>query len=107
MEVFETVTTFLGNTVSFVRIGAFALSHATLCLTIYVVGGLVRELPGGGLWWLLVVVLGNALVIALEGLVVTIQGLRLQYYEFFSKFFSGDGVAYKPFALVEEEGGGR
>ena len=103
MEVFEMVTGFLGNTVSFVRVGAFALSHGTLCLTIYVVGGLVRELPGGGLWWLLVVILGNALVIALEGMIVTIQGLRLQYYEFFSKFFAGDGVAYKPFALATEE----
>ena len=101
MEVFEMVTGFMGNTVSFVRVGAFALSHATLCLTIYVVGGLVRELPGGGLWWLLVVILGNALVIALEGMIVTIQGLRLQYYEFFSRFFSGDGVAYKPFALED------
>ena len=98
---FETITGFLGNTVSFVRVGAFALSHATLCLTVYVVGGLVRDLPGGGLWWLLVVIFGNALIIALEGMIVTIQGLRLQYYEFFSRFFSGDGVAYKPFALEE------
>ncbi len=102
MEVFETVTGFLANTVSFVRVGAFALSHATLCMTVYVVGGLVRDLPGGGLWWLLVVILGNALVIALEGMIVTIQGLRLQYYEFFSRFFGGDGVAYKPFVLETE-----
>ena len=101
MEVFEMMTGFLGNTVSFVRVGAFALSHGTLCLTIYVVGGLVHKLPGGGLWWLLVVILGNVLVIALEGMIVTIQGLRLQYYEFFSKFFAGDGVAYQPFALEE------
>lgn len=112
MEVFETVTTFLGNTISFIRVGAFALSHAALCLTIYALGDMVRNLPGGGLWWLLVVAGGNLLVIALEGMIVTIQCLRLQYYEFFSKFFRGDGVLYQPFRLAGEppaagSGGGR
>lgn len=99
MEVLETVTTFLGNTVSFVRIGAFALSHAALCMTIYILADMLKELPGGGFWNVLVIVLGNAFVIVLEGMVATIQGLRLQYYELFSKFFSGDGVLYQPFRL--------
>ncbi len=52
------------------------------------------------MWSLLVIVLGNALVIGLEGLVVSIQAMRLEYYEFFSKFFSGQGKAYHPFKLT-------
>ncbi|MFA4944329.1 MAG: V-type ATPase 116kDa subunit family protein [Lentisphaeria bacterium] len=100
MEVFETVTTFLGNTVSFIRVGAFALSHAALCLVIYTVGDMLHALPGGSLWVALTAIAGNAIVILLEGLIVAIQGLRLQYYEFFSKFFSGDGTRYAPFRLT-------
>jgi len=56
-------------------------------------------MPGGPLWSLLVVVLGNAFVILLEGLVVAIQSMRLHYYEFFGKFFTGEGKAYQPFKL--------
>ena len=47
-----------------------------------------------------VVVLGNLFVIGLEGFIVTIQTMRLHYYEFFSKFFQGGGSAYEPLALA-------
>ncbi|MBN2449984.1 MAG: hypothetical protein JXR77_06325 [Lentisphaeria bacterium] len=99
IETLETVTAFLGSTVSFVRVGAFALSHAALCLAIYSVVDIMRELPGSTLWCALVVVLGNVLVIAMEGMVAMIQGVRLQYYELFSKYFPGDGLLYRPFTL--------
>ena len=49
------------------------------------------------------IIVGNIIVIALEGLVVAIQTVRLEYYEFFGKFFSGEGKAYKPFDLESEE----
>ena len=100
IEVMETVTAFLGSTVSFLRVGAFALSHAALCLAIYAIVDTIRGAPGSGLWMLLVVVVGNALVIVLEGMVVVIQGIRLQYYELFSKYLAGDGVLYAPFQLA-------
>ena len=99
MEVMETLTTFLGSTVSFIRLGGFALSHAALCLAIYAMVDVIRDLPGSGLWAFLIVVVGNVFVILLEGMVVTIQGIRLQYYELFSKYFAGDGVLYAPFRL--------
>lgn len=102
IEVMETVTTFLGSTVSFARLGGFALSHAALCMAIYAVVDLIRTAPLGTLWAGLVIVLGNVFVILLEGLVVTIQGVRLEYYELFSKYFAGDGVLYRPFRLGEE-----
>ncbi len=100
VDVLETVSGYLANTVSFVRVGAFALAHAALCIAIFAIEKMVRGSPGGPLWSLLVVVLGNVLVIGLEGMVVSIQSMRLEYYEFLSKFFRGEGKAYQPFKLL-------
>ena len=100
VDILETVSSYAANTVSFVRVGAFALAHAAVCVAIFAIERMVRGAPGGPLWSLLVIVLGNALVIGLEGLVVSIQAMRLEYYEFFSKFFSGQGKAYHPFKLT-------
>jgi V/A-type H+-transporting ATPase subunit I len=102
VETLETVTVFLGSTVSFVRVGAFALSHAALCLAIFSVVDILDKLPGGGLWSVLVLIFGNLLVIFMEGMVAMIQGVRLQYYELFSKYFPGDGTLYHPFVLSEQ-----
>ena len=99
MEVLETVTTFLGNTVSFIRVGAFALSHAALCMAIFIIADMLHGLPGGGVLQVLAIILGNVFVMVLEGMVATIQGIRLQYYELFSKYFVGDGILYSPFQL--------
>jgi V/A-type H+-transporting ATPase subunit I len=99
VEVLETLTGFLANTVSFARVGAFALAHAGLCLAVYSLQAVVRDLPAGVLWSGIVIVLGNAFVILLEGLVAFVQCLRLEYYEFFSKFFGGDGKRYNPFKV--------
>lgn len=101
IEVMETVSSFLGNTVSFARLGGFALSHAALCAAIYKIVEMFKDVPGSGLLAILIIVGGNIFVILLEGMVVTIQGVRLQYYELFSKFFEGEGVLYKPFRLRE------
>ena len=49
----------------------------------------------------MIIVLGNILILTLEGLVVFIQGLRLQYYEMFSKYFNGDGIAYNPLKIEQ------
>ena len=103
MDVMEAVLSFLANTVSFIRVGAFALSHAGLSLAIFSVADLVRQSAGGTFWAWTVIVCGNALIIALEGLVVTIQTVRLEYYEFFSKFFSGEGRAFQPLSIGSEE----
>jgi len=45
----------------------------------------------------LVGIVGNGIVIVLEGMIVAIQVMRLQYYEFFSKFFNETGREFKPF----------
>jgi V/A-type H+/Na+-transporting ATPase subunit I len=104
IETLETVTAFLGSTVSFVRVGAFALSHAALCLAIFSVADIMKSLPAGGIWAGVVIVFGNLLVITMEGMVAMIQGVRLEYYELFGKYFAGDGLPYHPFELQQPDG---
>jgi V/A-type H+-transporting ATPase subunit I len=100
VEWLETLSGILANTLSFLRVGAFALAHAGLSLGVYAVAGLVQNGgAGGAISAGIVIVLGNALIIALEGLVVGIQATRLEYYEFFSRFFRGTGRAFRPFEI--------
>ena len=95
LEIIEVISGYLSNTISFVRVGAFALSHAVLNFTILTLTNMVGG-PGsvGGI---IVLIAGNALIIVLEGMIVAIQVIRLQYYEFFSKFFHETGKEFKPF----------
>jgi len=99
IDAMETGTAYVANTFSFLRVAAFALSHAALCFCVFVLMKMVNGLPGGPLWSAVIFVLGTAVIIALEGLIVAIQILRLEYYEFFTKFFRGEGTPYRPFRL--------
>ena len=98
-EAFETVLAYVANTLSFARIGAFALAHAGLCLAVFKLIDIVGEMPGGPVWTVLVFLCGTLLIVLLEGMIVAIQSLRLEYYEFFGKFFRGEGRQYRPFEL--------
>ena len=100
VEIMEILMGYLANTVSFIRVAAFGLAHAGLFVAVFSLAGVVRAKPGGLLLSWLVLILGNILIILLEGLVVTIQALRLEYYEFFSKFFRGLGSRYEPAGVV-------
>ena len=95
VELLETVITYLSNSVSFLRVGAFALAHAVLGFIIGTMMGLV-----GGVGALAIGIIGNAIVIVLEGMIVAIQAIRLQYYEFFSKFFGETGREFKAYEFV-------
>ena len=100
VEVFEAVMSFFSNTVSFVRLAAYAMSHSALLLAAFMMAEQVRHLPAaGGVLSVLIIVLGNLVAIVLEGIVAAVQALRLEYYEFFSKFFSGNGQPFQPFCL--------
>jgi len=90
---------FLSNTVSFVRVGAFALAHAGLSLAIFMLADMLSKLPAGDALSLALIVFGNIFIIVFEGLIVSIQCLRLEYYEFFGKFYRGEGKAFAPFSL--------
>jgi V/A-type H+-transporting ATPase subunit I len=102
--IIETISTYVSNTVSFLRVGAFALSHAVLS---FIVFSFVEKLshltfPLGSVAALLLLILGNTVIILLEGMIVAIQAVRLQYYEFFSKFFVETGVEFSPFRFRKE-----
>jgi V/A-type H+-transporting ATPase subunit I len=98
MELVEVVMGYLANTISFIRVAAFALAHTGLFIAIFQLSDLLKNV-GGGTASLLVIIVGNIFVILLEGLVVSIQSVRLNYYEFFSKFFVTGNKVYKPLTL--------
>ena len=92
-ELFEILLSYFSNTLSFVRIGAFAVSHAAMMEVVLMLAGAEN---GASPNWL-VIVLGNLFVCGMEGLIVGIQVLRLEYYEFFSRFYRGTGKEFKPY----------
>jgi V/A-type H+/Na+-transporting ATPase subunit I len=96
----EALLSYFANTISFVRLGAYAMSHAALLLAAFMIAADLRQVsPGGTLLGVLVIILGNLVALVLEGIVASVQALRLEYYEFFGKFFSGGGQPFEPFRL--------
>ncbi|MCD8009267.1 MAG: ATPase, partial [Lachnospiraceae bacterium] len=93
-ELFEVMLSYFSNTLSFVRVGAFAVSHAAMMEVVLMLAGA----ENGGTGNMVVVVPGNLFVCGLEGLIVGIQVLRLEYYEMFSRFYQGGGREFRPFA---------
>lgn len=97
---FEGVLLYLANTISFVRLAAYAMSHAALLMAAFSLAEETRRwAAGGAVLSVVVIVLGNVAAIVLEGIVAAVQALRLEYYEFFGKFFSGAGQPFRPFSL--------
>jgi V/A-type H+-transporting ATPase subunit I len=97
-ELFETMVSFLSNSLSYVRVGAFAVAHVGLSAVFFILAELVSPVHGIGYWF--VIALGTVFIVGFEGLIVGIQSMRLEYYEFFSKFFIGGGTHYKPLTLI-------
>ncbi|MDO4648285.1 MAG: V-type ATPase 116kDa subunit family protein [Eubacteriales bacterium] len=95
-ELFEVLLSYLSNTLSFLRIGAFAVSHAAMMEVVMMLAGAEQGNPN----WI-VVILGNLFVCGMEGLIVGIQVLRLEYYEIFSRFYKGSGREFRPFNKIK------
>lgn len=93
-ELFEYLLSYATNTMSFLRVGGFILSHAGMMLVVFALAESVSPVAKP-----IVIIIGNLFVMGLEGLIVGIQVLRLQYYEIFSRFFGGGGKAFKPIAV--------
>lgn len=96
-EMFEVLLSYVTNTISFVRIGAFALSHAGMMSVVHMLSETTRGQN------IIVLILGNLLVMGLEGLIVGIQVLRLEYYEMFSRFFTAGGKEFKPYKELKND----
>jgi V/A-type H+-transporting ATPase subunit I len=104
VEILESAIYYVSNSVSFLRVAAFALAHTVLSAIVFLLSDMVGGAPGGILFRVLVILIGNSIIIVLEGLIVTIQVVRLQYYEFFSKFFNETGEEFSPFILRSSGG---
>jgi V/A-type H+-transporting ATPase subunit I len=94
IETFETIIGYISNTLSFLRVAAFSLNHVALAIAVFTLADLMGQT---GHW--VMVVFGNLFILVLEGAIVTIQVLRLEYYEGFTRFFAGDGKAFRPLKL--------
>lgn len=94
-ELFEMMLSYITNTLSFLRVGGFVLSHAGMMAVVMTLAEMVGTAGSP-----VVLVIGNLFVMVLEGLLVGIQVLRLVFYETFSRFYEGDGKPYVP-AKVE------
>ncbi|MFN2299901.1 MAG: V-type ATP synthase subunit I, partial [Anaerolineales bacterium] len=97
-EMFDTLISLLSNSLSYVRVGAFAVAHAGLSSVFFILAAMVSPNRGAG-WWI-VVLIGNLFIVGFEGLIVGIQTVRLEYYELFSKFFQGGGMRFAPLTLL-------
>ncbi len=100
VELLEIFSGYLANTLSFMRVAGLGIAHVSLMSAFFQMADMA-----GAYGAPVILLLGNALVIALEGLSAGIQSLRLNYYEFFSKYFNGTGRAYEPVSLKTRVGG--
>lgn len=95
VESMETAINLFANTLSFLRVAAFSLNHVALALAVFTIAAGLTTTGHG-----IAIVLGNLVILVLEGGIVAIQALRLMYYEGFSRFFAGDGVEFRPLSLA-------
>ncbi|MGB0417758.1 MAG: V-type ATP synthase subunit I [Acholeplasmataceae bacterium] len=93
-ELFEILLSYVTNTMSFLRVGGFILSHAGMMLVVMSLMEMV-----GNTGSIFVLIFGNIFVMVLEGMIVGIQVLRLQFYELFSRYYQGDGIAFTPLQI--------
>ncbi|MBN1897578.1 MAG: hypothetical protein JW827_02280 [Spirochaetes bacterium] len=96
VEVLEIVIGYVSNTMSFIRVVAFGLAHAGLFIAVFSLVEILKKSGAPTFTFTLVLILGNIGIILLEGIIVSIQAMRLEYYEFFDKFFQKTGTRYKP-----------
>ena len=96
-ELFEVLLGYASNTISFLRVGAFVLVHAGMMTMVFTLADMTS-----GIGYLLIVVLGNIIVMGMEGLLVGIQVMRLEFYEMFSRFFEGGGRSFSPIVVGQK-----
>ncbi len=96
-ELIEVLISFLSNSLSFVRVGAFAVAHGNLAAVFFILAEMVG--PNGGVGYWIMYLVGLIFIVGFEGLTVYIQTTRLTYYETFGKFFNGGGTRFEPFTV--------
>ena len=98
-ELFEAVLGWLSNCLSFLRVGAYAIIHAIMMMIVYQLSA-----KSGGGYSIFGLVIGNVIVMVIEAALVCIQALRLEFYELFSRFYTGRGHSFEPAAVDYSSG---
>ena len=98
-ECFEFLLGYASNTLSFIRVGGFIFSHAGLMSVVLILAEMLQKyhMSVG------MIIFGNLLVMGMEGLIVGIQVLRLEFYEIFSRCYDGDGKPFTPIAVAFDD----
>jgi V/A-type H+-transporting ATPase subunit I len=105
VELLEVFAGYLSNTLSFMRVAGLGIAHVSLMVSFFELARMAQEASSSqvSIWAILILVVGNVIVIGLEGLTAGIQALRLNYYEFFTKFFRGSGEVFSPVSLTSRD----
>lgn len=96
-EMFEILLSYATNTMSFLRVGGFIISHAGMMAVVMTLTEMMNSVGG-----IVMLVFGNIFVMCLEGFIVGIAGLRLEFYEMFSRYYNGGGEPYRPVSVYAD-----
>jgi V/A-type H+-transporting ATPase subunit I len=94
-EIFDTFILFLGNTISYSRLLILALVHAMMGSALFIIAEIAPQPLN-----FLVLIVGTIIILMLEGLIVFVHTVRLHFYEWFNKFYSGSGIKHEPFTIA-------
>jgi V/A-type H+-transporting ATPase subunit I len=93
------VTGFLSDVLSYSRLLALGLATGVIATAINSMGGLLPKGPVGFLALAILLAGGHLFNLLISGLGSYVHTSRLQYIEYFGKFFDGGGKAFRPFAV--------
>ncbi len=92
------IVNLLGDVLSYSRLFALALSSAIIASVVNQIAAMLRDVPVIGIvLTVLVLVAGHLFNLGMAALSGFIHTARLQFVEFFSKFYDGTGVSFKAF----------
>ncbi|MBF0263899.1 MAG: hypothetical protein HQL46_01405 [Gammaproteobacteria bacterium] len=98
IETYEVIISYISHSLSFLRVAAFALNHSALAIALFTLAAMTE-----GSWHWFTIIFGNLFILILEGVIVSIQVLRLEYYEGFSRYFGAKGYLFKPMKLSMQQ----
>jgi len=91
------LTSYLGDLLSYIRLVALGLVTAGIAVAINKIAFMTLSIPVIGIVFTVLILVGGHLFnIAINALGGFVHSLRLQYVEYFSKFFIGGGIPFSP-----------
>ena len=101
-EYFHGMLNLFANTLSFLRLAAFALAHSALSTALFMIVGTIPPTAAGWVARVLSLLVGGGVILALDILAVGVQTVRLQFYEGLARYYRGDGRQYRPLRFADD-----